>query len=66
MVALVVYYIRSPEWGRFLCVSMGMVFFEDANIPVEPAPFDCEQCAQEVIDSWKLNNGCCFVEEGLL
>jgi len=66
MVALVVYYIRSPDWGRLTCVSMGMAFFEDSNVPLPSVPFEDEEVAQEFIDSWNNNNDGCFVEEGLL
>ncbi len=69
MVALVVYYIRIPNWGRFVTEAMGFVFFEDVNLPLGPLPFETTELAQEIIDSWKHVPDLyerCVVEPGVL
>ncbi len=68
MVAMVTYFIRSPEWGLFVGELMGHAMFEDANLDINAEGFHCAQCAQEFIDTWsnpEMRNEC-FVEEGLL
>ena len=68
MVGLVVYYIRHPEWGRFLGVCMGCAVFEDFEIDLPPSSFCCSEKALEVLEGFDnpelLER--CFIEQGVL
>jgi len=68
MIAMVTFYIRSPEFGRFVGHAMGLAFFEDAQLDVSPQSFCCQKCALDFIDTWNDSHlkRTCFVEEGIL